>query len=116
MSCGNENDVVHYCHNKCITSKTMLYTIATKSVQHRKRCYAYLAQKLYNIEKMLIHTCHKKRILNERNFTKLVLSTTRSTLMSVCQTLPKYYLLKHKSFQPALLGFTHKALKVSQTE
>ena len=27
-----ENDVIHYWHKKCITSKTMLYTIATKSV------------------------------------------------------------------------------------
>jgi hypothetical protein len=35
-----ENDVIHYCHKKRITSKTMLYTIA---------------QKVYNIENDVIH-------------------------------------------------------------
>ena len=49
-------------------------------------------------------------------FMHLGVSVLKFCHMSVCQTLPKYYLLKHKSFQPALLGFTHKALKVSQTE
>ena len=59
-----ENDVIHYCHNKCITSKTMLYTIGTNSAE--PMLYT-MAQKLYNIETMLytIGTCKVYNIEND---------------------------------------------------
>ena len=42
-----------------MTLKTMLYTIGTKSVLHRKQCYIYLAQKVYNIENVIVHNWYK---------------------------------------------------------
>ena len=43
----------------------MLYTLATESVQHRKRCYTLWPQKVYNIENDVIHFGHRKWITSK---------------------------------------------------
>ena len=81
-------DVIHNEHKMCITSKTMLYTNATKvytlkmmlytisitCVQHQKLCYTQLSQNVHNIENDVIHTWHKMCITSK---TMLYTSVTK---------------------------------------
>ena len=50
-----------------ITSKTMLYTIATKCVLHPKGCCTQLPGKLFNIENDVISNCQENCICNIEN-------------------------------------------------
>ena len=58
-SVEHQNDAIHNGQKIRLTSKTMLCTIGTKFVLHRKRCYTQWAHNSYNIENDVIHNGHK---------------------------------------------------------
>ena len=53
--------MLHTIFRKCVatTSKTMLYAISIKCVEHQKQWYTQLTKNVYNIENNVIHKCHK---------------------------------------------------------